>query len=132
MRPLTICHFQQTDEKSGNLHILSHYIQKGGRGRGYGIFFLSCQNLPFLRFFLKSTKNDFWPEKWRIFFILFYKRWGNICAAKSIWKGEEKAIFSQKRVSKASNLIACSFRCFQIMILSLSNYTFDALLQVLK
>ena len=40
-----------------------------------------------------------------------------------------KLIFSQKRVSKASNLIACCFWCFQMLLLMLSNYTFDALLQ---
>ena len=40
-----------------------------------------------------------------------------------------KLLFSQKRVNKASNLTACCFRCFQIFILMLSNYTFDALLQ---
>ena len=40
-----------------------------------------------------------------------------------------KLIFSQKRVSKASNLIACCFWCVQMLILMLQNYTFDALLQ---
>lgn len=39
-----------------------------------------------------------------------------------------KLIFSQKRVSKASNLIPCCFWCFQMLILMLSNDTFDALL----
>ena len=40
-----------------------------------------------------------------------------------------KLIFSLKRVSETSHLIACCFWCFQILILMLSNYTFDALLQ---
>ena len=40
-----------------------------------------------------------------------------------------KLIFSQKRVSKTLHLIACCFWCFQMLILMLSNYTFDALLQ---
>ena len=94
LRPLTICHFQQTVKKFSNLEILSHSIQKkeGGGGNRYGIFFLSCQNLPFLRVFLKSIKNDFLPEKWRISFILFYNRWGNIFGVKSIWKGQGKAL----------------------------------------
>ena len=144
MRPLNICHFQQTVKKVNNLDILSHFVQKKGEG-GYGIFFLSCQNLQFLRFFLKSIKNDFWPEKGRISFILFYNRLGNTCGLNPSEKDREKhcflilsllshnlngkLLFSQKRVSKASNLIACCFWCFQILIFMLSNYTFDALLQ---
>ena len=41
----------------------------------------------------------------------------------------EKLIFSQKRVRKASNLIACCFLYFQMLIVMLLNNTFDALLQ---
>ena len=40
-----------------------------------------------------------------------------------------KLIFSQNIVSKASYLIACFFWWFQMLILMLSNYTFDALLR---
>ena len=40
-----------------------------------------------------------------------------------------KLIFSPKKMSKASNLIACCFWCFQMLILMISNYTFDALAQ---
>ena len=100
---------------------------------GGGIFLLSCQNLPFLRVFLESIKNDFWPEKWRISFILFYNRIFVVLNPSEKHRGKRcflilsllshnlpgTLIFSQKRVSKASNLIACCFWCFKITLLML-------------
>ena len=96
--------------------------------------------LPFLpklalsRFFLKSIKNDFWPEKGRISFILFYNRLGNTCGLNPSEKDREKhcflilsllshnltgkLIFSQKRVSKATFVF--------FLFLMLSNVDFNA------
>ena len=66
---------------------------------------------------------------------MFYNRLGNTCGLNPSEKDREKhcflilsllshnlngkLLFSQKRVSKASNLIACCFWCFQITLLML-------------
>ena len=108
------------------------------------IIFLSCQNLPFLRFFLKASKMIFdqknegflsscFTTDEEIFVVLNPSekdREKQCFLILSLLSHNltEKLIFSQKRVSKASNLIACCFWCFQMLILMLSNYTFDALL----
>ena len=126
--PLTICHFQQTVQKFGNLDILSHYIQKskeGGGGGCNGIFFLSCQNFPFLRFFLKASKMIFdqknegflsscFRTDEEIFLVLNpsekdRKKQCFLILSLLSHNLTGKLSFSLKRVSKASNLIACCF-----------------------
>ena len=72
--------------------------------------------MSFLRFYLRTIKKDFWPKNQEFLSSCFSAHSHSVI----IWK--KVNIFS-KRVSKASHLI-----CFLLLMLLISNYTFDALL----
>ena len=100
-------------------------------GGGYGIFFLSCQNLPFLRIFLKASKMIFYQKNEgflssyfttdeEIFVVLNPSEKQCFLILSSFSHNlTRKLIFFSKRVSKASNLIC-------LLLFMLPNVVFDA------
>ena len=108
------------------------------------IIFLSCQNLPFLRFFLKASKMIF-DQKNEGFPLFHFTPVEEIFVVlKPYEKDREKQcflilssfshnltrklIFSQKEWVRHQIWFAFCCWCIKMLFLMLSNYTFDALL----
>ena len=132
LRPLTICHFQQTVKKLGNLDILSHYTQKGGRAGGVWHLSTLLPKLALSKVFSQKHQKLFLTRKVKDFFYLVLQPMMKyFVMLNPSEKNREKHCFlilsllshnltgklsfSQKRV------MACCFWCFQMLILMLSN-----------
>ena len=73
-RPLTICHFQQNVNKLGNLDILSHYTQKGGRSGGVWHLSTLLPKLALSKVFSQKHHKLFLTRKVKDFFHLVLQR----------------------------------------------------------
>ena len=128
LRSLTICHFQQTIMKFDIFDILSHYILRRGERGGLWHLLPLLPKLAVSKVFLGASKMIF-DQKIEGFLLSYFTTDEEIFVVLNpSEKHREKQCFlilssfshnligklvlSQKRVSKASNLIALCFLYF--------------------